>query len=260
MPKTTVALIDGDIFAYMAASVAQVVSPFDKEKRVQGVDMEKAKCEINRLINDAADAVDATHVIVCLTDRGNEFRKKLWPAYKGNRKAPKPALLFAVLDFIKKEWMTYLKPQLEADDVMGILATGKNIKAMKGYDRRIIVSSDKDMLTIPGLVFNPEKPKRGIVEVSPLDADRRFILQALTGDSTDGYPGIPGLGPKSVYAKKILEAPTAEDAWLLLVEAGASKGMSYDEVLTQARLARILRFEDYDFNTNTPVLWTPPES
>lgn len=253
----TIALIDGDIFAYQAASAAQVVSPFDKTKRVQHVDMEKAKAEVNRRINDAADAVGALNVIVCLTDRGNEFRKELYPSYKANRVGPKPALLLAVLEFIKKEWPTYLKPKLEADDVMGILATcDGRIKAVKGYDP-VIVSSDKDMLTIPARVYNPNKPQEGIVSVDPLDADRRFIFQTLTGDSTDGYPGIPRLGAKSRWAKKILSAETAEDAWLTLMEAAASKGCPYEFVLTQAQLARILRFPDYDYFKNEPILWTP---
>ena len=34
--------------------------------------------------------------------------------------------------------------------------------------------------------------------------------------------------------------------------------MTEEDALTNARLARILTAEDYNFDTKEPILWTPP--
>jgi hypothetical protein len=46
-------------------------------------------------------------------------------------------------------------------------------------------------------------------------------------------------------------------AWELIVEAYAKKDLTEADALQQARVARILRFDDYDFNKKKPILWTP---
>ena len=92
-------------------------------------------------------------------------------------------------------------------------------------------------------------------------ANYHHLLQALTGDTVDGYAGCPGVGP--VAAEKILKEFMAEEAfdvkaaWSAVVEAYSKKGLGEEEALTQARVARICRAEDYDFKRKTVKLWTP---
>jgi DNA polymerase-1 len=157
------------------------------------------------------------------------------------------------------------KPGLEADDVMGILST------WKGYlpnHEKIIVSSDKDMATIPGLHFNHDKDNEPRF-ITQQQADYTHLRQTLTGDTCDGYKGCPGVGP--VRADRFLASPTASSAntssagsaakdvrlWDRVVSVFNSKGLTEADALVQARLARILRAEDYDFVNQTVKLWTP---
>ena len=93
------------------------------------------------------------------------------------------------------------------------------------------------------------------------------MMQTLTGDTTDGYTGCPGIGPKT--AEKILQAALAEGTteanpaqlreiyWQHVVKAYAKAGLSEEEALTQARVARICRNSDYDFKTKQVILWSP---
>src|SRR5690606_12264806 len=87
---------------------------------------------------------------------------------------------------------------------------------------KVIVSEDKDLHTVPGLHFNPAKDSK-VRYVSTLDADRLFLYQTLVGDPVDGYPGAPRIGPKSAYARRILEAPDLLSAWNICVEGYASR-------------------------------------
>ena len=45
--------------------------------------------------------------------------------------------------------------------------------------------------------------------------------------------------------------------WDSVVKAFESKGLTSDEALLNARLAKILTADDYDFKENRPILWTP---
>jgi DNA polymerase-1 len=104
--------------------------------------------------------------------------------------------------------------------------------------------------------------------VSEPRADYWHMYQTLTGDSTDGYPGCPGIGP--VKAEKILEGGYVVDdpgavktfnvnlAWGHVVAAYEKAGLSEAVALENARVARICRASDYSIKTKEVRLWTPP--
>ena len=48
-----------------------------------------------------------------------------------------------------------------------------------------------------------------------------------------------------------------KEAWQVVVETYASKGLTEEEALQQARVARILRHTDYDVEKEEVVLWKP---
>ena len=75
----------------------------------------------------------------------------------------------------------------------------------------------------------------------------------MAGDQTDGYAGIPGIGIKR--AEALLEANGA--TWQTVVEAFAAKGLDEYVALMNARLAKILQCDDYDFTNQEPRLWNP---
>ena len=59
-----------------------------------------------------------------------------------------------------------------------------------------MVSIDKDMQTIPGRLYNPNKSDLGTRTISVDDAGLFWVKQALTGDQIDHYTGFPGIGHK----------------------------------------------------------------
>jgi DNA polymerase-1 len=164
-----------------------------------------------------------------------------------------------VKDFLRKgvnDFEPVFFPTLEADDVLGILATSTHVD----YGERIIVTSDKDLLQIPGKHYNPRNGKSATVTESA--GDYFFLTQVLTGDPTDGFPGIKGVGPKK--AEKILLEAFSKGgvslAWSAIVSAYERAGQTESDALTMARVARILRFSDINPETNEVQLWLPPSS
>lgn len=248
-------LVDADIFSYVAAASTEGVYYFNGGDSEPAVDenIEQALEIAKRDIEDVANKLKATRVIVCLTDEHN-FRLDVLPSYKGNRKdVRKPSTLRQIKDWYASNYECYQRPSLEADDCMGILSTHKTLVP----GERIIVSTDKDMQTIPGLLFNPkkdDKPRR----ITEVDADRYFMGQVLTGDATDGYKGCPGIGPKSPYVARLSGCKTVSEMWAVVLEGYASKGLTAADALVQARCARILRASDWDFSRKAPRLWTAP--
>jgi DNA polymerase-1 len=84
-------------------------------------------------------------------------------------------------------------------------------------------------------------------------------MQTLVGDSTDNYKGCPSVGP--VKANKLLdESETTAEAWSNILKAFDKAGLSSQHALVQARLAKILRHENYDYQTKTIKHWEPPNA
>ena len=238
----TVALIDGDIIAYRAAVLG--VDDFDGE---EFFDPDSVEQTVTHIVTDWTQKAKAGTQIICLSDETHRyFRHDIYPDYKGNRKdRERPAALTHAYDCLKKNFKTTDRPGLEADDVMGILSGSPDLTDP------IIVSIDKDMLTVPARVFNPDKMRRPL-KVRKAAADRQMLTQALVGDRTDGYPGLDGIGP--VKADKIISQHSRlKDCWEAVVEAFGSEA----DALTMTRLSRILRYDDWNEETKELRLWHP---
>lgn len=255
-------LIDSDIVAYKVAAHGEDTYDFDGDGDLAvHLDEQSALRKCDQVINEYADQLKTDRVVICLSDPNGNFRKELWPQYKANRiGARKPTLLFAMKEYMRDQWPSYIRPRLEADDVMGILATHPTLI----MGEKVIVSEDKDMQCIPGLLFNPRKDE-DVREISPLDADRYFLWQAIVGDTADGYPGAYRIGPKSAFAQDVLAAEDIETMWSSVVDAHAfamktafGDPKAFDQALVMARLARILRHGDFNYSTKKIRLWKPP--
>lgn len=243
-----VLLIDGDIFAYKASFGNEEAYDLGDGIINLSANLPEAERSVEHLIEDVADKLNAKKIIVALSHDEN-FRKDIFTTYKANRKVVrKPLALGHIKRHIAKTWDTRIKDRLEADDVLGIMLT--HPKLFKGL-KPIVVSIDKDLLQIPGRHYNPDKDLKRVVDAE--QGDRQFYLQVLTGDSVDNYPGCPGIGAKR--APLILDGEG--EPWPAIVAAYENKGLSGDDALVQARVARILRHSDYDFKRKEPILWTP---
>jgi DNA polymerase-1 len=170
----------------------------------------------------------------------NLYRKELAPYYKQNRAGKrKPMLLNFAKKYLSEKYNGRVEDRLEADDLLGILGSADK--------NTVIWSIDKDLLTIPANHLLDGR----VVEVEEAEADYWFLYQTLVGDSTDNYKGCPTVGAKR--ADKLLQDNGA--TWETVVEAYASKGLGVEVALENARLARILRDGEYNFETKKVKLW-----
>jgi 5'-3' exonuclease len=284
--KTTL-LIDADIVAYRIASA--------NEKRINwGVDEETGEEiqshifnedfeDVKRQVRDTLDELmadtKADEYLICLSDDNANWRKKVLPSYKQHRKdSIRPEWLYPLKDHLAADYPAYRRPTLEADDVMGILSTHPKLIA----GRKIIVSEDKDMKTIPGWLYNPKKDRKPWL-VTPEEADWWHMYQTIIGDTTDGYTGCPGSGPKE--AEEMLKAPfrwiayehtlkggprkgqeeirwkkePTDNLWEGIVSLYLKAGLTERDAVTQARVARICRHTDYNFTDKEVIYWNPPK-
>ena len=267
------ALIDGDIFIYQAAAASERPIQWDEDLWTLHSSLSDAVQYFEDKLASALENIAQFHKaevkpIIALSDpTGRYFRKDIWPAYKANRKTKRsPLVRRALFDYVAEKYETYTRPGLEGDDVLGILQTSPYI--VKG--EKVTVSSDKDFKTIPGKHYNMDKEE--FMTVRPAGAAYFHMVQTLTGDSTDGYPGCPDIGPKTaekLFAKTVETIPLGEDSslspedvyavlWPITVKAYERAGLSQDYALTMARLARICQRDDYDFKKKEVIPWTPP--
>ena len=239
-------LIDGDWLCYSLACAFTTINPFGEEP-LPIFDFGGAKTKVDATIEKWISILDAEDVEIHFT-HGMNFRKELMESYKANRKGkPKPVGLAPLREYCENLYDCVSEPRLEADDTLGICAT-------KDKDS-VIVSVDKDFLTIPAHIYNPNK--QILKKQSRVNAFKSFIYQVLIGDSSDGYKGIKGIGPKKALQFINAQSKNLMNIWEPLVELAKSKGQDEEHLLLQSRMAFILQTEYYDWDTKTITLWEP---
>ncbi|MEE8385630.1 MAG: hypothetical protein V3S01_06920 [Dehalococcoidia bacterium] len=263
---SSIILLDADILVYECAHRAQTqITWLDGEESVSA-DYPAAQEDFKQTVRSIIRDVDAIAVVVVLSEdnRAANFRRHLYDGYKrareGAKATPRPLLFNALRAWITETYDAKIKPGIEADDTLGILATMPE----RAHLNQVICSIDKDLRTIPGNHYNWRKPDLGIEVVDEDTADWNHLFQTLVGDSTDGYPGCPSIGKKrapDVLAEGVKVVPVDAELvplwWGAVVACFEKKGLTAEDALVQARLARILRAEDFNFDTGEPILWTP---
>jgi DNA polymerase-1 len=156
-------------------------------------------------------------VMVCW-DSGPDWRKQLYPAYKANRpqhtdtyRSSTRRLVREFLTLARVPWTYY--PGYEADDLIAMIWR-------HATEPVVILSSDKDLLQMVGANPNGQPCTQIRVSSSDTPTDRWDeakvierhgctpaqlpVVMSLTGDTSDGIPGVRGIGPK--FALKHLTA------------------------------------------------------
>lgn len=240
-------LCDGDWLNYVGCTANEQDIRWTETVHTLHLDEGDVKNTIVTMLDGYRAIADDDDVMICFSSYPT-FRHEEFPDYKSNRLGKrKPLGLSAMRQWMTDHYPTVVKPMLEADDCMGLLATDGSVP------NPVIVSIDKDMRTVPcRLLANQE-----VETISAMDADRAWMAQALTGDSTDGYKGVKGVGP--VGANKILgDLVTVQEMWPKVVGAYLKAGLQTADAIRTARLARILRAGDYDEQARSVRLWVPP--
>jgi len=155
---------------------------------------------LNKLRNDQ----EPDYLAVCFDLKGPTLRHEKYEEYKIHRK-PMPDDLQPQMGIIKEVVGAYGIPIFglkgyEADDIIATLAV-----QFKEKVDVYIASGDKDMLQLVDKyvkVYNPQGERsivdaNGVYERFNVYPSQITDLLALTGDSSDNIPGVPGIGPKT---------------------------------------------------------------
>lgn len=149
-----------------------------------------------------------SHLIVTFDPEPPTFRHDIYPAYKANR-PPHPEEFFSQVKDLEQILKSFGIPQykikwFEADDVLGTLSS---VFSEENWEKTIF-TCDTDLLQIvsrstfvdifsqyrSNRLFDLNATKEKYEGINPeLLAD----LKALTGDRSDNFPGLPGIGEKT---------------------------------------------------------------
>jgi 5'-3' exonuclease len=161
-----------------------------------------------RFLGDLLEEARPEHVAVAFDESlASSFRNGIYPAYKQNREPAPPELkrqfvlcrelcrLLGVAEFGS--------PTHEADDIIGTIAT-----RLRGAGHcAVLVTRDKDLaqLVRDGDHYWDYAAERrfGYADIEAqfgVRPERMADFLALTGDSVDNIPGVPGIGPKTAAA------------------------------------------------------------
>ena len=157
-----------------------------------------------QMVRSILKDLSPTHVAVVFDPKGGTFRNEMYKEYKAHR-PPMPEDLAAQWNYIYEvtdafNFARICVQNYEADDVIATLARQAEAK---GWDVTI-VSTDKDLMQLVGdkiwMLDTMRRKEYGIDEVKEkwgVPPEKVQDLLALTGDSADNIPGVPGIGPKT---------------------------------------------------------------
>lgn len=289
-------LLDGDVFCFMAAAAVERDITYEDGMVFRWSDQEEGRSALDGLVSSVLEKLGTKEYLFFLTDPEVNWRHQVMPTYKANRSGgPRPQLLTYLKDYALSKHSAIRWPGMEADDLMGIYSTAladppsaplpRDIELFVGLYTPVIVSKDKDMRAIPGWFYNMNRLKdptySGPELISEEAADWWHLVQTLAGDKVDGYDGCPTIGvdrAKQILEEKMLLVPQegyitrgprkgqrtvkwvgepCEDLWRIVVSNYEKQKLTEDDALRTARVARICRVEDYDFEKNLVILWDP---
>lgn len=160
-----------------------------------------------RHVMTAEKLFQPTHMAVCWDMGAHTFRNELFDGYKANRPAP-PEEMVPQFDMAKEVsellgWTNFGQIGMEADDSIGSM-----IAKWKDEADITVISGDRDLLQLLNPTTQIAFTKKGYTEYEMYN-EARFVeeygispaqfadVKAFMGDSSDGYPGIKGIGPKT---------------------------------------------------------------
>jgi len=208
-----------------------------------------AKRQLYRVEEDLEKAgLKFERLALYLTGKGNwrDEVAKVRP-YKGNRIGmEKPIHYPALRRYLRTRWGATVIHGREADDQVAIESYAL------GHDpaKVIIVSQDKDLRTVPGLLYNYRK--REFELITERAASFNFYTQLLVGDLTDNIVGCYKVGAAGA-AKLLSTEMTDRQMYEVVLEqyrlSQAKKGCEYadlpaeDVILEFGKLLHMERYE-----------------
>ncbi|BDR58516.1 DNA polymerase I [Xylocopilactobacillus apicola] len=228
MDKEKLLLLDGNSLTYRSF-FALNVNNFTSHEGIPT----NAIYGLKRVLDSIVKDLKPTKMLAAFDASDRTFRTELYSDYKGNR-SKTPDELSAqfpyVHEMLKLMGITsYELQDYEADDIIGTLAKKANEQGIEV----VIVTGDRDLtqlindhttvyITQKGFsnyeTYNPDhlKEKLGITPKQVID------MKALTGDTSDNYPGVQGVGEKTAL-KLLGQYPNIEELYQHLGDLKPSK-------------------------------------
>ncbi|WP_031489264.1 5'-3' exonuclease [Ureaplasma canigenitalium] len=153
---------------------------------------------------------DASYMLIALDSKEKTKRKEQYDEYKGTR-SPMPDDLIRQLPYIEQFFnLLNVKvmriPGYEADDLIGSFTTLMS----KNNINSTIFSGDNDLMqlidvnTNMSLLSSSSKGNNNLINLQNFDQyfhnlrPKQIVdFKALVGDTSDNYPGVKGIGPKT---------------------------------------------------------------
>lgn len=165
----------------------------------------------------AIEDLQPTHLAVVFDHPSPTFRHTMYVGYQTNREKERQVSedIWGQIEKLKKVFQMLALPvyQLsgfEADDLIGTIS----VQALASSVQVIIITGDRDLMQLVNDKVKLYMPIKGLSDTVIVDEEKvmermgvhpnQIIdYKALVGDSSDNYPGVAGIGPKT--AIKLLE-------------------------------------------------------
>ncbi|KQL55446.1 5'-3' exonuclease [Heyndrickxia shackletonii] len=213
----------------------------------------------------ALEEMNPTHAVVCWDMGSKTFRNEKFEGYKANRDAP-PVELIPQFDLVKEVVTAFDIPNIgvvgfEADDCIGTLA-----KSMQNDLQVSILTGDKDLLQLVDHQIHVNIIQKGFGNYKTYSNDifyeeygispSQFIdVKALMGDTSDGYPGVKGIGEKTAL-KLIQQYGSINELLSNLHQLTPSQRKKIEEDLDMLHMSRELA----EIRCDVPITFRIEES
>ncbi len=156
----------------------------------------------------ALEQLKPTHLVIVFDHPSPTFRHNMYVGYQTNREKERQVSedIWGQVDKLKQVFQllglpVYQVSGFEADDIIGTIA--KKVKC-----EVIIITGDRDLMQLVNEKVHLCMPLKGLSDMTEVDRDmvherlgiwpeQVVDYKALVGDSSDNYPGVPGIGPKT---------------------------------------------------------------
>jgi DNA polymerase I len=198
LAKEPIYLIDGTAYVYRAYHATRDMARSDGFPT-------NALFTLLRLLVRLARQEKPEYLVFFMDGKGPNFRHEMYPLYKAQRSAT-PEPLLAQIEPIREAvellgFAVEVSSGCEADDRIAALAA-----RFKKERPVVIVGADKDLrqcLDENVFMWDPQGKTDRVLTLDTFREENGFEpdhwpdFQALTGDSSDNIPGVPGVGPKT---------------------------------------------------------------
>lgn len=198
---------------------------------------------------DAVNNFKPSHVVCCWDMGSQTFRSQMYIGYKANRPEA-PLDLIPQFDLVKTMVSALGIPNVgvpgyEADDCIGTLS-----KKLSGEGHVYVLSGDHDLLQLVSERIHVVIMKKGrnnynVFDLEFLKTEKGLLphqvveLKGLTGDTSDNYPGVKGIGEKTAL-KLLIEYGNVDGILSNLPALAASIRTKIENSLDMLHLSREL--------------------